>query len=36
MTIDFIGSVYPSESGIIAAFWGEKEEGQLDEKAECL
>ncbi len=27
-----IGSVHPSESGTIAAFWGEKGENQLDEK----
>ncbi len=27
-----IGSVHPSESGTITAFWGEKGESQLDEK----
>ncbi len=31
-----IGSVHPSESGTIAAFQGEKEESQLDEKGNVL
>ncbi len=31
-----IGSVHPSDSGTIAAFWGEKGKSQLDEKGDVF